>query len=678
MANYNYYIDRVNGNDSWDGTTPSFVSGTTGPWKTCAAVQNNKTSGEAWQTKVNGGDKVVLYFSGTTMPLDPDSPVDFYAAFKRGEIHRTGGGGVSDLTITGTTATKGQEFEITSYGDHPAVITALNQSIFDGEDVGIGFRLQDIYECDFDGPDPSVARAGSNVWRMPYTSTAINFLYEDGNTLRRASSIKALKSDGNAYWEKDRDTGASIAMYYTPINDDSPFHHWVDRNATPTAGVFKDCQNIKIHGLIFITAPIGTTQGTPGSTMDQDGWEIYNNVYRHCTPNCHVDDATAWEIKNVYIHDNDIRYFANDGISIETDGSGSNKATNIKIIDNEVAYCDYDGINKSWMAGYADYLGEWKPAPELTVQKRDVVSYYYLGANENPTMDWYRNTTGTNTATDPRTDTTNWTKLPLVDNEGIVVQNPNYCIIENNVCHHGFAGGSIVIWTQGTANLSKYLRINGNILYNLNGPGIACGTGATDLVNTDVYIYGNIIRDWLPDPNGWEDSTGRGDGIRLNGSNTLLTNHCFNNVIANVKTGFNLNSVSVGWQIENNIVINCDWQFVKRFESGGMQSFLDKNIYWNIDGSERFNYKGTIYNFADWLTAIRADTYSNNEESSQVTDPQLGKNYEPISYDLLFKKGNFVKFNTTGNDGHRFKLPPSIGAYEFGRNMVAQTGRYRR
>jgi len=32
------FVDAVDGNDSWDGTSPTFVSGTTGPWRTLSAV----------------------------------------------------------------------------------------------------------------------------------------------------------------------------------------------------------------------------------------------------------------------------------------------------------------------------------------------------------------------------------------------------------------------------------------------------------------------------------------------------------------------------------------------------------------------------------------------------------------------------------------------------------------
>ena len=41
-----YYVSRVDGNDSYNGTAPAYVSGTTGPWLTLAKAASTVTSGD--------------------------------------------------------------------------------------------------------------------------------------------------------------------------------------------------------------------------------------------------------------------------------------------------------------------------------------------------------------------------------------------------------------------------------------------------------------------------------------------------------------------------------------------------------------------------------------------------------------------------------------------------------
>ena len=50
-----YYVDAVNGNDSYSGLAGAFTSGTTGPWKTIAKVN---------AATLNPGDSVL--FSAAT------------------------------------------------------------------------------------------------------------------------------------------------------------------------------------------------------------------------------------------------------------------------------------------------------------------------------------------------------------------------------------------------------------------------------------------------------------------------------------------------------------------------------------------------------------------------------------------------------------------------------------
>ena len=47
------FVDSINGNDSWDGTTPSFVSGSTGPWQTLSKV------------RTSGGTNFIYFRGGT-------------------------------------------------------------------------------------------------------------------------------------------------------------------------------------------------------------------------------------------------------------------------------------------------------------------------------------------------------------------------------------------------------------------------------------------------------------------------------------------------------------------------------------------------------------------------------------------------------------------------------------
>lgn len=79
------FVDAVDGNDSWDGTTPTFVSGTTGPWQTLGQFQDDgvtNTLGYFMSGTYNvydGAGVVVTGGNSTRWGPSQDRPVIFMA-----------------------------------------------------------------------------------------------------------------------------------------------------------------------------------------------------------------------------------------------------------------------------------------------------------------------------------------------------------------------------------------------------------------------------------------------------------------------------------------------------------------------------------------------------------------------------------------------------------------------
>lgn len=625
-----YFVDYETGDNLNDGILVE--RGGTGPWKTIKGFNDNKTAGIDIVSQVNAGHQIVLSFKGYSVDRHISNAGlygtgDFADAFQKDQVHLFHS---NSLALDGLNpGNSAHRFIVNSYGEGKAILCQLGDNITSGDDVAVGAG----YECDFDGPDPSVARVGSGVWRYPYTGTVVNRLYEDGRVLKRAYSISDIGVSGDCYWERDQSpwplARPSIALYYKPTSGD-PLNHMFDRNATPTGVNILNCSNILIEDLWFQAVSFDSNESEGPASQDLDNITIRECWFGNCTPVIKLRSGSGFDAKNIHTYKNFITGFDNNGISYETDASGSERFIDSSIHSNVLVDCDANNVYSSYMGsgeslGFGDYRGIWSSSSTYT--KGECVGFLDPYTNDSTQFNWYFNISGSNGVTDPQNDSGNWAQIPLKDNEGIVIQNPVRVKIYNNDVSLGFAGGAIVVWTEQTPGLANNLRIYNNNLHDLEGPGIACGTGSTDLTLTETYIYCNTISNHRPDPDGWEDSSGAGDGLRLNGNDSSDSLYCLNNTLHNLRVGVDLHSVSSGWNIEGNIISECSDYYVKRYEPNGMVSSIKRNIYWNSSDNYVFYLDAVKYNsFEDWKTALRASSFSGaltQEEESFVSNDRV-------------------------------------------------------
>jgi hypothetical protein len=110
-----YYVDATNGNDSWSGLAGSFVSGTTGPWKTLAKVQGSSFAagdqillkrGERWRESLNfpssgsAGNPIVIGDYGTgALPIIDGSEIVTGWTLHSGSVYYKAGWGFNSLAV---------------------------------------------------------------------------------------------------------------------------------------------------------------------------------------------------------------------------------------------------------------------------------------------------------------------------------------------------------------------------------------------------------------------------------------------------------------------------------------------------------------------------------------------------------------------------------------------------
>lgn len=156
-----YYLDAVNGNDSWSGTS-HVPSGTDGPWRTLAKVAS---------------------FS-STVDFQPGTRI----LFKRGDRFVANFG----LPITQGGA-EGLPITFGAYGVGPQPVLQMS-----------GPAIQTWVD------------QGNGIWLFQYTGTAVAGFWEDGVFLRHASD--ETLQDGQFFWKQ------GTGIYYRPADNNPAIH----------------------------------------------------------------------------------------------------------------------------------------------------------------------------------------------------------------------------------------------------------------------------------------------------------------------------------------------------------------------------------------------------------------------------------------------------------------------
>jgi hypothetical protein len=213
----NWYADWLSGNDAWDGTSPTFVSGTIGPkktWKACydavpAAgsgqinlVNLTQSGGVEW----NEGEYINIGGTKTIVT------VPYY--LNVGRVIFDGRPPASSFTWTQESDAQGTRWHATCTSSH---VPALNEGQANNQSTSVNFANQGArFATDIDGALASKIVTRLGVWIRPATSLAISSI--------TFSTTTAIVNTGVAH---NLATGDAVTIYGvdldttgTPYSDD--------------------------------------------------------------------------------------------------------------------------------------------------------------------------------------------------------------------------------------------------------------------------------------------------------------------------------------------------------------------------------------------------------------------------------------------------------------------------
>jgi len=241
------------------------------------------------------------------------------------------------------------------------------------------------------------------------------------------------------------------------------------------------------------------------------------------------------------------------------------------------------------------------------------------------------------------------------DADGFSLQNVRDSIFEyNDISGHcdGIAG--ITIWNAVGANITGNI-IRYNHIHDIKGAGIAFGAGSSAETKRNVFIYGNIIRNY-----GTGDAPPYG-GIRINGPQTDYSpSKIYNNTIINGDIGIYLYTNPNNYIIKNNIIYKMKNYIIKSNVSINKNK-IDNNCYDSLKRN-MFQIRGKDYTFAQWRSITGQDKRSFTDNPYFVDERQG---------DFRLKKESpCITAGDSGGpqidyQGKTFRKKPSIGAIEY-------------
>jgi hypothetical protein len=191
-------------------------------------------------------------------------------------------------------------------------------------------------------------------------------------------------------------------------------------------------------------------------------------------------------------------------------------------------------------------------------------------------------------------------------------------------------------------------------------------TGGTFAGN--CIIRGNYVHD--------VETPGTNTAVGFSNRDSFAGTLCYSNIVVGSDEAYNSFPTAAGqtWTYYNNIAINpsgnCfrldneDHEVYNCIIVGGTYGLFSNN------GSATITYGGNCLYNSSLGTTGGNNTFS--DDGGNITiDPQLDSNYIPNANGPAYRAGKPLGFNMKDFKGHKFKTPPTIGAYEFTSGSIA-------
>ena len=291
-ANTDYYLDAVNGNNSWSGTSPDNLGCNPeciGPWKTMDAVE--AYSDPSLTVGFEQGDKI-LFNKGDTF------------------IATTG-------LVFEDSGVQGNPITFSSYGSGAQPVLQMS-----------GWQLVGSLWTDM----------GDGIWFHSYAGQAVAGFWEDGIHLRHASDSGL--TDGEFFWEKD--TG----IYYEPPVGTTPDDHDLYRTGAAYGIAINNLKHLEFSDLHFTTGP----HAIGGSAMDSpiENILIENCQFDNLTTPIFIMSRNLHENRNITVRNNTFNS-SRRAITIQSAGNGKEHNYNINITGNSISDLDSNGNYLSFL-----------------------------------------------------------------------------------------------------------------------------------------------------------------------------------------------------------------------------------------------------------------------------------------------------------------------------------------
>jgi hypothetical protein len=290
-----YYVDATGGNDSWNGQSATYTSGTTGPWKTLAKVNASTSTTRA-------GDSVL---------------------FKRGEVWH--GQLTTDAGSSSGRVTYG------AYGD-----TSLP-------------KPQILGSVEEDSPS-NWTNVGTNLWKtasVPNSSYGVgNVIYNNGESCGYdcpdLATLASRQTQGDWYI----DSSSYVTVYSTAIPSSyySDIEMAVCKNVIQ-GGSYVTIQNLDLryggfHGIQFVSKTNVTVADCDVSFMGGAGtwdWRLGNGIeFYGSAAYALIERCNIWNIWD-------------SGISQQGDNS-SQVEHDMTFRNNVIGKCDYTSYEAAWLS----------------------------------------------------------------------------------------------------------------------------------------------------------------------------------------------------------------------------------------------------------------------------------------------------------------------------------------
>jgi hypothetical protein len=320
-----YYIDSVNGNDTWTGLSGAYTSGVTGPWKTLLRV-NQKTVVGYWDTVAANNNTEPANHAPWTAASDGS-----VFLFARGGTYQ----GAIAMHATSPTTVNKLTFGAYGTGARPIIqAVILSEAVADRAYSGTGNGTLSSVVCN----QYPATLVGSEKWTLTATS-ATNFTVAGS-----LSGAKAAATAGVAY-----DNGSiafTITAGGTPFVAGDKFtvdvYHWPysGNSALYSNGHEFTLRNLDIWG--NYTAQITAAGGAESSTI-YDHLKSITGVWIYG-----VGDSDG--TRNSYLYNCEVRDFGGDGAA----------GNNIRVVQN--CYVHHNKLNNKFLTGSGVGVGNYLPS----------------------------------------------------------------------------------------------------------------------------------------------------------------------------------------------------------------------------------------------------------------------------------------------------------------------------